>query len=112
MDNNNYSTLDRLLEFGMGMGMAQQMVNMMNQTMQTMQLPESSRPVQSAAKEWFFVFDDKASGPYNEIDVKRLLLEKKVTKDTLTWSVGMSQWQKVETTPSMLRFITQLPPSL
>ena len=33
MDNNDFFSLDRLLEFGLGMGMAQQMINTMNQSM-------------------------------------------------------------------------------
>ena len=33
MDNNSFFSVDRLVEFGLGMAMAQQMVGMMNQTM-------------------------------------------------------------------------------
>ena len=112
MNDNNFSTLDRLMEFGLGMGMAQQMVNMMNQTMQSMRIPNSSQPVPQKETEWFVASQNKATGPYSESEIKSLVLEKRVTKDTLVWCVGMSEWQQVENTPQILRLIVQLPPSL
>ncbi|MCH5175979.1 MAG: DUF4339 domain-containing protein [Prevotellaceae bacterium] len=112
MNDNNFPTLDRLMEFGMGMGMAQQMVNVMNQTMQTMQVPETAKPVQPKPTEWYVATEGKASGPYTEQEVKAMLLEKKVTKDTLVWCAGMAAWQKAESTPNILKLIMQLPPAL
>ena len=41
MDENSFYSVDRLVEFGLGMAMAQQMVQMMNQTMQSMYVPGS-----------------------------------------------------------------------
>ena len=41
MDNNSIFSIDRLVEFGLGMGLAQQMVGMMNQYMQSMYVPGS-----------------------------------------------------------------------
>ena len=112
MNENNFPTLDRLMEFGLGMGMAQQMVNIMNQTMQTMQIPESAKPIQPKTVEWYVAVNEKASGPFSESEMKGLLLEKKVTKETLVWCAGMSEWQTAESTPNILKLILQLPPAL
>ena len=112
MCDNNLSTLDRLMEFGMGMGLAQQMVNMMNQSMQTMQIPASSMPVQPKGTEWFIALNGQASGPFSENEMKKMLLDKKITKDTLVWCAGMLEWQKIENTPSALKLLLQLPPAL
>lgn len=109
---NNFSTLDRLMEFGLGMGMAQQMVNMMNQAMQTMQIPETAKPVHPKAIEWYVAIGEKVSGPFTENEMKCLLLEKKVTKDSLVWCAGMPEWQKAECTPGVLKLFLQLPPAL
>jgi membrane protease subunit (stomatin/prohibitin family) len=109
---NNFSTLDRLMDFGLGMGMAQQMINMMNQTMQSMQLPQSSQPAIQKQNEWYVAIDNKASGPYTEAELKGLMLDKKVNKDTLVWCSGMKEWQKIEYTPAVLKMIIQLPPAL
>ena len=112
MSENNFSAMDRLMEFGLGMAMAQQMINAMNQTMQTMQIPEAARPVQPKGTEWYVAMDGKPTGPYSENEIKSLLLEKKVTKDSLVWCAGMSTWQTAESTPSILKLFLQLPPAL
>ena len=36
MNNDNFLSLDRLVKFGLGMSMARQMVNVMNESMQNM----------------------------------------------------------------------------
>ena len=36
---NNFNSIDRLVEFGMGMAVAQQMVNTMNYAMSNMKVP-------------------------------------------------------------------------
>lgn len=112
MNDNNFSSLDRLMEFGLGMGMAQQMVNVMNQTMQTMQIPETAKPAQPKPTEWYIALNEKASGPFTENEMKGLLLDKKITKETLVWCAGMPEWQKAEITPNILKLIMQLPPAL
>ncbi len=112
MNDNNFSALDRLMEFGLGMGMAQQMINVMNQTMQAVQIPETAMPVQPKAKEWYVAVNENVSGPFTEDEMKGLLLEKKVTKSTLVWCAGMSEWLKAESIPGILKLIMQLPPAL
>lgn len=112
MTEQNFPTLDRLLDFGLSMSMAQQMVNMMNNTMKTMQMPETAKPIQSRVLEWYIVIDNKASGPFSEAEIKRLLLEKKIDKDSLVWCSGMSNWQAIEQTPAILKLFMQLPPAL
>lgn len=112
MDENYFPTLDRLMEFGLGMGMAQQMVNMMNQTMQTMQIPGNALPMQPKPIEWYVAVEGKACGPYGETEIKKLLLENKLTKDSLVWCAGMTEWQVIERTPQILKLIVDLPPAL
>ena len=43
MDNQSFFSIDRLVEFGLGMGIAQQMVGMMNRYMQQMYV-ETEQP--------------------------------------------------------------------
>ena len=45
MNDNSFYSIDRLVEFGMGMAMAQQMVKVMNETMQTMYVPGAPNTV-------------------------------------------------------------------
>ena len=112
MNDNNFSALDRLMDFGLCLGMAQQMVKTMNTTMQTMQLPESSKPLQEKPDEWFVAIEGKPQGPFSNNEIKALLLEQKITKDNLVWKCGFANWQKAENTPEILKLLIQLPPSL
>ena len=39
MNDDNFFSIERLVEFGLGMGIAQQMVNSMNQAMKNVHIP-------------------------------------------------------------------------
>lgn len=107
----DFSALNRLMEFGLGMGVAQQMIGTMNATMQTMQTPIAKLP-QQTSKEWYVVENGNPVGPYTEGEVKRMLLSKTISKDTLVWTQGMSEWQVASENPEILKMITTLPPQL
>lgn len=110
MDNSFFS-MDRLIEFGLSMAVAQQMVNTMNQTMQNMYVPGAMNPMQQPASQIYYaILDDKQSGPYSEQELSRLIADKKVTKDTYVWKPGMIDWQKVENVPDILKLVALTPP--
>ena len=111
MDNKFFS-MDKLLEFGLSMAVAQQMVNTMNQTMQNMYVPGAMNPMQPRVNHTYYVvLDNKQSGPYSEQELSRLIADKKVTKDTYVWEPGMLDWQKVENTPDVLKLVALTPPA-
>ena len=108
---NSFFSMDRLIEFGLSMAVAQQMVNSMNYAMQNMYVPGAMNPVQqSASQTYYVILDDKQSGPYSEQELSRLIADKKVTKDTYVWKPGMLDWQKAENTPDVLRLVALTPP--
>lgn len=114
MDNNDFFSLDRLLEFGLGMGMAQQMINMMNQSMKSMYIPGSiqSMPQQPLASIYYVAIDGQQTGPLRESELMELIRDKKVSKDTLAWMPGMTTWLSIEKIPAILKLIALTPPPL
>jgi hypothetical protein len=115
MDDNNFFSIDRLVEFGMGMAMARQMVNVMNQSMQSMYVPGSiqSMPKPVAQQQIYYVaIDGKTVGPLNDSELSQLISQKKVNKDSLSWVPGMSSWQPIEQVPAILKVIALTPPPL
>ena len=50
-DNRDYGfySMDRLIEFGLGMTMARQMMKVMNESMEGMQTPTAPKPLQQQA---------------------------------------------------------------
>lgn len=113
MDSSNFYSIDRLLEFGMGMAMAQQMVKVMNETMQNMYIPGSPQNILAPQPASIYVaINGSAVGPISEKDFSCLVSEHKVTKDSLVWMPGMPGWKPLEEVPGLLRIIALTPPPL
>ena len=113
MDNNSFYSLDRLLEFGLGMGMAQQMINVMNQSMKSMYIPGSIQSMPQPQMDIYYVaLDGKQTGPLKESDLIELIRDKKLSKDTLAWMPGMTNWLPIEKVPTILKLIALTPPPL
>ena len=113
MDNSSFFSIDRLIEFGLGMGIARQMVGMMNQSMQSMYVPGSiqSMPT-SIAQTYFVAINGHQVGPLNDSELSQLISQKKVTKDTLAWMPGMTGWKPVEQVPAILKLVALTAPPL
>ena len=115
MDDSHFFSIDRLLEFGLGMGMARQMINMMNESMQSMYVPGSiqSMPSPMAQQQIYYVaLDGKPIGPLNDSELSQLISQKKVDKNTLAWLPGMNAWQPIEQIPAVLKIVALTPPPL
>lgn len=113
MDQNNFYSIDKLIEFGMGIAMAQQMVKIMNETMQNMYVPGSPQNIispQSASI--YVVIEGKPVGPISEKEFSTLVTDQRVTKDSLVWMPGMLGWKVLEEVPNILRIIALTPPPL
>lgn len=113
MDNSSFFSIDRLIEFGLGMGIARQMVGMMNQSMLSMYVPGSiqSMPT-SIAQTYFVAINGHQVGPLNDSELSQLISQKKVTKDTLAWMPGMTGWKPIEQVPAILKLVALTPPPL
>ena len=113
MDNNSFFSIDRLVEFGMSMAVAQQMTQTMNQAMKDMYVPGTMNPMQPPLpKAFHVVLDGQQAGPFSEQEMMRLIGEHRITKDTLVWTAGMPAWQPVEKVPQVLRLVALTPPPI
>jgi len=113
MNDQNFFSIDRLVEFGMSVAIAQQMVQSMNQSMRNMYVPGSigSMP-QPAPAIYYVAIGGQPTGPLSEAELTRLIMQKQVSKDTLAWMPGMSAWQPIEQVPAILKVIALTPPPL
>lgn len=113
MNDNSFFSIDRLVEFGMGMAMAQQMVGMMNQTMRQMYVPGSMQSMPAAQPVTFYVaVDGHQIGPVSESEFTQMVTKMQVTKDTLAWMPGMLAWKPIEQIPAILKIIAVAPPPI
>ena len=113
MNDQSFFSVDRLVEFGLGMGIAQQMVGMMNQYMQSMYVPGSIQSMPKPMPQTYYVaVDGQQVGPLNDSELSQLVSQKKITKDSLGWVPGMSDWKPIEQIPAILKVVALTPPAL
>lgn len=113
MDNNNFFSIDRLIEFGLGMGIAQQMVGMMNQAMKGMYVPGSIQSMPQPMPQTYYVaINGQQVGPLNDSELSLMISQKRINKDTLGWVPGMADWKPIEQIPAILKVIALTPPPI
>lgn len=113
MDNNNFFSIDRLIEFGLGMGIAQQMVGMMNQAMKGMYVPGSIQSMPQPMSQIYYVaINGQQVGPLNDSELSLMISQKRIDKDTLGWVPGMTGWKPIEQIPAILKVIALTPPPI
>jgi hypothetical protein len=96
----------------MGMSIAQQMVNTMNNAISNMQVPGSTLTIHAHLQFYYVVIENKQSGPFTEQELTRLIIEKKITKETYIWKPGMSNWELAENVPEILKLVALAPPPI
>lgn len=111
MGDNNLFSIDRLVEFGMGMAIAQQMVKTMNESFTNMSIPGASNPVEKPEQKLFYaVINNQQTGPFLEQELARLISEKKISKETYMWTPGLPDWEIAQKIPEVLKLVALSPP--
>ncbi|MCB9427058.1 MAG: DUF4339 domain-containing protein [Flavobacteriales bacterium] len=110
MNDDSFFSINRLVEFGMGMAVAQQMVNAMNSAMKNMHVPGSMNPMQPTPQFYYAMIDGNQIGPFSEQELSRLIADKKVVKETYIWKPGLPKWEIAEKLPEILKLVALTPP--
>jgi len=108
MHDDTFHSIDRLVEFGLGVAVAQQMTASMNQAIQNTRPPGPGSI--AAARSYHVVLDDKAAGPFSEHELSRLISDSKLTRASLVWTPGMPAWKRAEDVAEILRLVALAPP--
>ncbi len=111
MNDDSFFSINRLVEFGMGMALAQQMVKTMNSAMTNMYVPGSMNQMQTAVPQFYYaMIEGNQSGPFSEQELSRLIAEKKIVKETYIWKPGLPNWEIAEKLPEILKLVALAPP--
>ena len=112
MNTDNFFSIDRLVEFGLGIGVAQQMVKSMNHALANTYIPGTMNPMsaQRPISTFFVVLEEKQAGPFSDEELARLISSGKVTRGTYVWRPGMPKWDVAENVPEVLRLVALCPP--
>jgi hypothetical protein len=111
MEEDDFFSINRLVEFGMSVAVAQQMVQTMNHAMTNMHIPGAMNPMPVPQQLFYYaMIEGNQAGPFSEQELSRLISEKKVTKDSYIWKPGLSNWEVAEKLPDVLKLVTLCPP--
>lgn len=106
-DYNSFSTIDHLVEFGMGMAIAQQMVNTMNHCIGSMQIPGTGNALSQgkASVQYHILVNNAVAGGFSAEELATLAKAKSLTPDTMVWRPGMSGWMQAKNVPEVQKII-------
>lgn len=94
MNDNSFNSIDKLMEFGMSMAIAQQMIQTMNHALNNMQTPQFSNlnmPLPSQ-KMYYALVNDIVQGPFTESEISSYIISKNINEDTLIWNKELPGW--------------------
>jgi len=111
MNEDSFFSINRLMEFGMSMAIARQMVDTMNNAINNMHIPGAMNSMQSIPQVFYHaMIEGKQVGPLSEQDLSRLITEKKIVKETYIWKPGLINWEIAEKMPEILKLVALSPP--
>ena len=112
MNDSDFFSVDRLIEFGMSMAVAQQMIQSMNQTMQNMHIPGAMNAVSPPSSDYYAVVNGDRIGPLTNAEMLKLVENKSINRHTYMWKPGMANWEIAEQLPEVLKLVALLPPPI
>ena len=89
---------DKVVEFGMGMAVMQQVPQMMNAATATNQPAPPPIPKATA---YFLAIDGKQYGPFTVEQLRPFVPTGQITAQTLVWCQGMSAWEPAASRPDI-----------
>ena len=113
----DFSSLDKLVEFGLGVGIATQMMNTMNHAIaQTAvpgvglnpgvcRAPDVAQAPQAGPKEYYIVKDERLAGPLSEHEAEELVKKGVITGKTFCWFTGLDAWKLAEDIPEINKLL-------
>lgn len=113
MDDNSFSSIDRLVEFGMSMAVAQQMISTMNHSIAEMRVPGVENSMTSSHPNYYFVIEGCAQvGPCNATELAEYIKRGALTTSTLVWRCGLNGWLQARDVPDVYKLFLLNPPPI
>lgn len=114
----DFSSLDKLMEFGLGIGIATQMMNTMNNMIARTAIPgvginpatclQPGNVIPEAVirkAEYYIVNDDKLAGPFKDEEMAKLIRDRKINNQTFCWKAGSPAWKFAEDIPEINKLL-------
>ena len=114
LNDNSYNSIEHLMEFGMSMAVAQQMMQTMNHAMQNITTPQFKNVNVPLPQQIHFyaLVNDIPQGPFTEQELSGHILANRVSKETLVWLNGMPGWMQAQLVPEVAKLFALMPPPI
>lgn len=107
-------TMGAGMGLGLGFGMGNQMGDMTNKMNvgqnQDSQNPKTPPPPPNQNVQYFVLINNQQNGPHSIDSIKLLIGQGQVTKDTLVWKEGMSEWGNIMEQNDLKSLFGAVPP--
>lgn len=111
----DFSSLDKLIEFGLGLGIATQMMNTMNNMISKTAYPGvginpgvSIKPekinneiFKNDSYGYYVVYDERIAGPLTEEEICKLIRKGKINNMTFCWKPSQYSWKLAQDIPEI-----------
>tara|TARA_B110000211_G_scaffold218264_1_gene262878 strand:- start:106 stop:1221 length:1116 start_codon:yes stop_codon:yes gene_type:complete len=105
--------MSSMMGMGVGVGMAGNMMNQMNQNQQQQQQQQVMPPPMAApVAAFFFSIDGQQLGPYTMDQIKQMATNNQISRDTMAWRDGMPQWTQVQGISELQSVFGTVPPPM
>lgn len=101
----SFDSINRLMEFGMSMVVAQQMIETMNKAMGNMHIAGSGTPLMQVPLQYYVVVNGVQTGPFTEAEMQCLINENHITEESLMWKTGASAWIPAQSIPEINKLL-------
>lgn len=106
MNESSFFSIDKLVEFGIGLSLARQMVNTMNACMAQTAVPTVKLGVpQMPLDQFYATIDNQVAGPLTEMEMSQLIAKQKITEETMVWKQGTQGWRQAKQVPEIYKWL-------
>jgi len=103
----NSSVSTSSIGIGMGLAMAQNITTQQSEP----KIEPKSAPIPKA-QTYYLAIDNISKGPYTIEQIKSMIKERTISKNTLAWREGMSSWENIVNLKELNRLFSLIPPPL
>lgn len=123
MSDGFYTSIDKLVAFGLNNSLATSMVETMNNAMATMNMPNYAKNnridmtnqvavTPATTKRFFVVAKENTVGPLDKDGLSQMIANRDVTKESLVWYQGLPGWVKAGELSELVILFNQIPPEV
>lgn len=110
----SFAPIERLMEFGMSMAVANQMIQTMNEVLAKSNKPSLQNVTSQyqVPKSYYVVINDITQGPFSENEISGYIITDKINENTFIWHDGMAHWELSKDVSEVAKLFLLKPPKL